>query len=522
MRKISNHILPMVFMMVLIMNISTLAQGPARPASMIYAPEGSYTKYFKLFDAGAAGMPKNAVESAKGGVALETARYLTANGVGFGSGFLLRTGGGKDVCLLTAGHVVAYIKGNPKVNDKIPMDLYFNYLGRDNNGRSETVSGVNTRIPGARLAAYNWGNVNIGGQMLPLDFGILLLDKKMLPQKTIRTLGHDLTTAPAANQPVYGLGHSNAMPLCIWDYPTFLGGNSLVSQYSHSRHINVGKGFSGGPLFLERTVQSSDPVIGLFINVAVPLKQVPANELIGKDDDISYADQAVVLRLSYIADQIRTICHQTAASQRSLTDEAYLEPEDIDNTANWNAFQVNVSASSLSGLSAASSTEYTTENPGSKLVRAKTLTMNFAYQASAASQNLVSYILAAETSLESGFSINAASNTEFSVYAVVSEPATAGTRIGQTGISEAPPAGTIYPNPSSNGVFTLAVPREAFIEGRDYTVQVFSLDGRLVYQSSASTTAPNIVDIHDQQRGKYIVTIKDGSGNVLLTKSIVY
>jgi len=501
-----------------------LAQSPAKTLA---APKGSYTSFFNYFDPSAAGMPANAANASKGVVAIENYQYSSGD-TSFGSGFIIRTrrNDGK-VCLLTAGHVISYIKDNPQPGDKIPMDLYFQYLGRDNNGYAETISGIKASVPNATLADYNEENVFVpeSQQDLPLDYAILLIDKKMLPKKTVNSLGYNLNTVASSVGRYYALGHPHSMPMRIANDLSYQGGYNLVSQFSCSGNNNIGYGFSGGPLFMVSTTQNNDAVIGLLTNGSTKEMFVPDAQLKGHDDKISYFSGGIFLHLQYIADKIRQHCQQAGAAAQTVTDP-YLTPEDVDNTANWNAFQANFTANNLSGLASASSADYTQENPNSKLVRSKVLKMNFEYIASTQSQNLVTSCIASETDLESGFSFAADNNTEFSVYSIVPEPSTSTSRIATAPLADAAIAqptffATIYPNPSFTGNFSVDI-EDNNPAKNEYYLQVLSFDGRVISQRKVLAGIHNELNIHGHANGTYIITIKDEKGNVKFSKQVSY
>lgn len=513
-------------------NSRVLAQ--ARPGQMLAAPKGSYTAYFRYLDVTGNNMPPNAVKISKGIAGVEQYRYKSrvAN---YGSGFFIRTNrpDGK-VCFVTAGHVVNSFKRNCKEGDKIAFELYLQYYGEDNNGLSQTTSGTITSIPDATLAAYSYSNVTTSEGTFPLDYAILLIDKKMLPTKLIRTLGYDLNFTPVASEHYYLLGHPNCMPMRISDNLTLTFTTMMHVWLNSSDDNKIGIGNSGGPLFISSTTGNGDRVIGILTNLSKTESYVPANQLVAPSDQITYDDGGVFLRLSYIADKIRLHAQVTAAATAaSSTTDPYLESEDLDNTDNWNAFQVDASASNLAGLNGVSSTGYANENPGFKLIRAKSLSMNFDYQATTASQNLVTYCMAAQSNLENGFSFSAASNTEFSVYSVVPEPPTdpssamrktEGFSAVETADSGAasPTRALIYPNPSHTGIFTIELLQHTQVPGQHYLLQVFSSDGKFIYKTNLAPGTLEKLDLHDQARGLYWVTISNSHGNILAHQQIVY
>jgi len=503
----------------------------ARPAQMLLAPKGSYPNYFRYLDVTGNNMPPNAVKSSKGVAGLEQYRYQEG-ALSYGSGFFIRTNraDGK-ICLVTAGHVVKSFKNDCKEGDKITFELYLQYYGRDNNGLSQTTSGTVTSIPNATLAAYQNSNVTTPGGVVPIDYAILLIDKKMLPTKLVTALGYDLNFTPVASERYYSLGHSNCMPMRIADNLTLTFTKPTHIWLNSSGNNKMGIGNSGGAVFVSSAAGNSDRAIGIATNLTTDASYVPANQLAAPNDMTSYGAGTVFLRLSYIADIVRLHAQSKTSLAAFSTTDPYLESQDVDNTDNWNAFQVNVSASNLAGLNGVSSAEYATENPGSKLIRAKSLSMNFEYPASTTSQNLVTYCMASQINLENGFSFAAANNTEFSAYSVVPEPSASGTlrQTEGTPTSETdelraavPVEIKIYPNPSATGIFNTELQQLPLSFGQDFLLQVFSSNGKLIYKT---TIAPGVVeklDLHDQARGIYWVTISNRSGNALVHQQIIY
>ncbi|PZF74357.1 T9SS type A sorting domain-containing protein [Taibaiella soli] len=497
------------------------------PAKMLAAPEGSYTAFFNYFDPSAAGMPANAANASKGVAGIENFKYSSGD-ISLGSGFIIRTSrsDGK-VCLLTAGHVVSMIKDNPQAGDKIPMDLYFQYLGRDNNGYAQTISGISASVPNAMLAAYSNERIFLpeAQQTLPLDYAILLIDKKMLPKKSITTLGYNLNTVASSGGQYYALGHPNAMPMCIANGLNYQGGFSLLAQFSCTGNNNIGHGFSGGALFAASTTQNNDAVIGLLMNGSTADFPIPNAQLKGRDEELSYLTGGVFLHLQYIADKIRQYCQQASAGAQVVTDP-YLAPEDVDNMTNWNAFQVNVTASNLSGLATVSSADYTQENPNSKLFRGNVLTMNFNYLASTASQNLVTSCIASETDLENGFAFTADNNTEFSVYSVVPERPTSTSRVAPASfasgaIAQPTSFAVIYPNPSFTGIFSIDIEHNDAPQ-LQYYLQVYSFEGKVISQKKVLAGMHSELNLQGNANGTYIVIIKDEQGNVQFSKQVNY
>ncbi|WP_165836467.1 T9SS type A sorting domain-containing protein [Taibaiella soli] len=490
------------------------------PAELSNLPEGSYVKYFKYLNRNGQGMPPNATKSAKGVLAIED-MGLSDDGA-TATAFLIHTNRSDGyICLLTAGHIIPALKPDPHVGDVIPIEVILNYFGRDDNGYSKTISGVSTIAVG-HLVAYQ--NPDDGG-----DYAILTVDPRFFPVKTVSTLGYDLNYVPSASQYYYTLGHPHGMCMRIADSLHYESGGSTIIDLSSENNNNTGPGSSGGPLFTRNTTSGSDAVMALLIDYGEMAEEtsgwIPENEIVGEDRDLEYDTQAGYVRLSAFANQIRTYAQQSGTSTFSVTDP-YLDPQDLDNTTNWNAFQLSASANNLSGLDGVSNAAYTTQNPNEKLVRANALMMNFEYQATAASQNLTTYCLATQSNLESGFSYTAASNTEFSVYSVVPESSTTTTSRSvnseeQTSDLSSATTAIVYPNPSNTGIFITEVHGSIDVNA-NYLLEVFSSDGKQIYQSSFTSDLQKRIDIHEYASGTYFIIIRDSNGNVILRKPVIY
>lgn len=520
-------------MSILCGNLATAQQVP----QMEGAVEGSYVSYYKYFDTTGRGMPPGSVNASKAVVALESYRYFahSLEYPGSGSGFFIRTkrNDGK-ICLITAAHVIRGLASDPQPGDKITMEMYLKYFGADNNGRGKTISCVHSSVNDAVLAAFSYKEVLIPGEPYEdkEDYALLLVDKRMIPLKTISTLGYNLNYVPLRTDLYYTLGHPFDMPMRIADSLRYDYANSLNLDLAGSGNNNIGSGSSGGPLLIRNASGTVRPVIGLMVWGLDNNFYIPDNELVGRDkfEEIDYNPNSRYIRLSYIAPQIRQYAQAAISATQSSTTDPYLEDEEIDNTANWEAFQVNASATSMADLNNVSCQDYAIENPGKKLIRAKSLTMNFEYQASSAAQNMVTNCLNTTTNLESGFSYTAAANTEFSIHSIVSEPqgslSTAMRSTNNTSVASAqsdslnPINVQIYPNPSHTGVFTVSI--QAALPDLHYILQLFAADGKRIYEKSLHNDQPNSIDIHQHASGTYFAVICDNQGKILFRKTIIY
>lgn len=74
---------------------------------------------------------------------------------------------------------------------------------------------------------------------------------------------------------------------------------------------------------------------------------------------------------------------------------------------------------------------------------------------------------------------------------------------------------TIYPNPSDNGVFTLA----SSLKGDEYRYQITDVTGKVLESNKVSTVASNQIKI--QSKGVYFVTLFEGNATILNQKLIV-
>lgn len=524
-----NKLIKLSLLLLALLATNMLSAQKNRPAAIEGRPVGAYTKYFKYFNPGGSGMPPNSVQSCKGVGACETFKYYQSQyGSAIGSVFFINTkrSDGK-ICMLTAGHTIAELKDNPKVGDRINMELYLKYYGQDNSGYAKTVSGIHASITNALLVAYKFEP--------NLDYAILLISKEMLPAKTVTTLGYDLQHDPTAARQYYTLGHTFSGPMRIADSLCYYDKGTTTLDLIAAGNNNIAAGNSGGPVFVKNTSNNSDAIIGIAM-AAAGCSPIPREELVGADkraDYFEYCPYTRVIRLSCFADTIRRYAQtSTSASAQSTTTDPFLLSEDIDNTANWNAFQIDVSASNLAELNSASSPEYATENSGKKLFRANSLTLNFDYQATTAAQNLVSTCLASQSNLENGFSFTAGSNTELSIYAIVPEPVDPTASMRKTNNATFEEAaetdrlreteGYVYPNPSHTGIFTAVLTGNAVTKEQHYALQVFASTGKLVYESPVTHDTQIRFDIHNQPAGTYFALLKDNSGHVLLRKQLVY
>jgi len=508
---------------------STLLKAQ-KPASMLPALDGAYSAYCKYLDSTGRGMPANAAKSAKGVVAIQASAYSGLTHGGNGTAYFIRTSrsDGK-ICMVTAAHVIASMKPNPQVNDKVIIEMFFKYYGTDDNGRAKTISGIHTVIPDAKLVAYQWDEAK--------DFAILLIDKKQLPARVITTLGYDLNFIPSSNYSFYALGHWKGSPLRIADSLVYNGiFNGRLGL--ENKNSYTGPGFSGGPMFCVRPGNNDIVVAMSNHTVEGQVREIPKSELVGKDQKVTYHLGSLYLPLSSFGDEIRRYAQTNISSLTTSGEDPYLTAQEIDNTANWNAFKVDVSASNLTGLNNVSSTAYATENPNSKLVRARNLAMNFNYLASVATQNLVTNCLVSQGNLENGFSFGADNNTEFSIFAIIPEPdrlVSASQHQADSSTQRQPAnkfenaAGInpvidplIYPNPSNTGEFTIELRGKTAVVAQTYTLRVFSQDGKMIFQGPVSDDRPNTLDIHQQARGTYVAIIVDGAGKILFRGTIIY
>lgn len=492
-----------------------LSLAQVQPESMHPIPEGSYTAYFKYLDTTGNNMPANAVKAAKGVVGIEDFKYLPA-GNGRGTGVLIRTNrADKRICLITVAHV---LKNSLSVGKRIPLEIYFKYFGIDDNGRSKTISGIHTTIPDAELVAYQYGAV---GDVFA-DYAILLIDRRHIPVKAISTAAYDLNHIPASTRRYYLLGHPYGMPMRIADNLSYTVSNAGRMNLMGTGNNTTGAGGSGGPLFVAIT-GASDAVVGLLRGSDEDIVKIPDNELVGNDktQDIGYFRSVGCMRLGYFADEIRLFAQQSAVTAQSTSD-CCQEAEEVDNTANWNAFGLNAFATNLDALTPLSSQEYAEEHQGTKLVRARSLTMNFEYQPSAATQNLVTYCLAAQTNLENGFQFMAP-NTEFSIFSVVPEPAAtvAGTsrkessKARNDSVEDHTTVFAVYPNPSPDGMFNISLPATG-----QFRVAVHSLDGRKICEAVCAQKPFHLV-LPAVARGNYVLHVYNAGNNTLVYKKLI-
>jgi hypothetical protein len=86
--------------------------------------------------------------------------------------------------------------------------------------------------------------------------------------------------------------------------------------------------------------------------------------------------------------------------------------------------------------------------------------------------------------------------------------------IGLTEVKSTPIAVSIYPNPSTDGKISVAIPAE--YSGEEITLKIFNAVGKEIYRSALTGTETNI-DLSAQPRGVYFIYINTGD-NVIIRR----
>jgi hypothetical protein len=508
-----------------------LQHAQAQPLNI---PKGSYPEYFTYFTPGNDDFPLHADVASKGVVMLDGS---VTDRVNHGTAFLIRTFRDDDqVCMCLTAH---------QVPDQVPIGssfsfnkfLYQNYLGADS-----VVEGLEFNS----TTGYSRGYLSratlverIDDSVNNKDIALLLINKHMLIGPYVQ-LGYGFdSTALWADGHSYAIGHPYGYPQRISDPLDIVNSpinTTSVNLLTTDVPYSTGPGGSGSPV-LKRPENAGAPwyVRGVASTaVFAPGDILSLSEVDDYDDDqLQYSTDIEVNNISLLEQAIRKHCWKKVDSANISAGKLYKQFLAVDNPAT--PYSQSYTLSSASGVSTAAAAN---EQQGSllasllnaNLCNISGFTLPTIYPGS--TYPWVVTIAGKQVDVGTNFSYDALGNSELHLASVVigntvsvaSKPIVKVIDLSQqeTDTDTVTAGFSVYPNPSSNGIFYISFPTA--YEKKGYRIVVYSIDGRQIYKAEDIIgKKPYRLELGAQSHGSYLLGIyKLQSGEKVLSQTIIY
>ncbi|PZF71419.1 T9SS type A sorting domain-containing protein [Taibaiella soli] len=450
--------------------------------------------------------------------------------------FLDNTSDANKLCICMTGHQIANLFPDgttPTIGSNLLLytDIYMGYLGQaitDSRGNSinRTTNFSKSYLASAKLLEYFKEGTS-------KDIALLLVDKRDLPSAWIGTLGYDFDDDNSSwiGNAFYTLAHPHYYPQRLTNNETVTNNATNFVQLSSSAPYAGGSVGSGAPLVISSATTGTTPIVKGVVSGGVD--NLWFNDLNGIRYYYGFNSNAT--KIKALEQAIRQNCWNKRDSFNISVGGLYRISAVKDNQSTTNAYSQNVSlnnASSLVGSATSAYTETTEDlevthlhgnictigdftlpvnhptssKPWQVAIACKEIDVStdFTYTASGESElNLSSVVIDAETSPSSR-------QTDSTVKLITTTNLETENRL------------SVYPNPSNTGVFNITVQLKGSNTQQNYTLQMLSADGKIIYQTTGQSGMQHTVDIHQYATGFYFVTVRDNKGNILQRATVAY
>lgn len=419
-----------------------------------------------------------------------------------GTMFLINTFRDDDtICACLAGHQMKAFFPNGKVTPgPFSGNFYFamNYLGKDSVANINGINyHLNSVIPGTakgvatggELVAY-YADEHLTGR--EPDISLILLDKRQLPLLSYATAGYDFDNTNWRAASYYSINHPKNYPQRIQDHYT------AFEEFAHTVTINGDRPFcsasgsSGGPL-IQRP--SSADISGCVRGVASVAFEVPGNVLYDRLAGVNFPFfyQTGFTKIGTIENAIKRHCWKNKDSNEIILNGLQRKSVLINNATNITPYKQNRTITQTSDVTANAETGPSRNDTKSSYLKANQCNLNgftltATYPGSTESWQVT--IAVKETGLINEFSYTPVGRSELNLSTVIINDGPAGSlsRKADNALSVADKMTNttasqfkIYPNPSPDGTFHIALP-----DTEPYSVAVYTIDGKKIYENNCT------------------------------------
>lgn len=483
---------------------------------------------FTFFTPGNPGNPFNADMISKGVMQLDAGLSGTA--------FPIRTFRDDDkVCVCLTGHqVTAYNHDNRVVirgkTIDLNTDVYMNLLGKDS-----LANGVHyTSFTGFSKSFIKSATVleHFDYDLAGKDAALILVDKKDLPAEEFAMLGYSFEN-DYWDRPEYwySIAHPHRYPQRIADSMTYMSDyNPDMVFFSTRKPYVLAEGGSGAPLMI-RLNNTATPVKGIFSRIGgIPpyLLTFYAHIRDRYYSEKFYASTRITCtKIGVLEQAIRNHCWKKADSAAIAASSSYRETVLTDNKNNTNSYKQNSIVSAVATLmalaqytEAINAVQHTTLHANVCDIGGFTLPTTYP----GGSQPWAVAIAAKQINVGNDFNYTADGNSELQLATVVINAASSTARKTDDVTSTETNVNNrsndrfkVYPNPSPEGIFHIALPAAG-----SFSAAIHSLDGKSVYRTNC-TGNPFTLRLGNLARGSYVLNIYDALQNkIVFTTMIVY
>lgn len=462
----------------------------------------------------------------------------------FSSAFLIRTfRADNKICMCMSGHQISNlfsnISHNPVIGSAVHFnsDIYMNFLGRDSVALGRNYNKITGFTKGYLSTATLVGYYDYNDENTIMDVALVLVDKAKLPAASLGMLGYDFSDNNW-QVPFYSIGHPQSYPQQISKNLTIDGNYSSYVSTATQLPYAMAPGSSGSPLLTQPQSETETSMVRGIFSGSPGTQTFDASLIIHPlffGVYIYSTDRLWFSKIKLLETAIRKNCWYKTDSANISRTGTYMQSAIVDNSSSTNPYNTNASVRSTADLTAASSAVFTESTPTLKTNRLHAnicelggFTLPAIYPGATMPWQIE--VAAKQVNLAADFNYTASDNSELELSTVVMGTAVTNTSRRLTdsetdadgnGSNRAGGPFTIYPNPSSSGIFTIASDGSLSADQAP-TAAVFAADGKKVYQSRIYPDRKNNIDLHQYARGTYFIMVNNKSGTVLLRGTIVY
>lgn len=512
-------------------------------AQPLDAPRESRPDLFKFYDPAAVNNPGGSLTVSQAVMLLNNYNPVTDSSEGTdASAFVIKTyRHDNNVCVCLTAHQLTSLFPDgiiPPSGSRIRLNtnVYMNYLGKDSvsNGTMyyQTLPLLSkSELNHAVLLDYQ-RDAGAGGS--PKDAALLLVNTADLPLSSISMLGYDFTNVWTNDQ--YGsIHHANRYPQRLSDHLTFLSSSPNAVKVEAQLPFAFGPSSSGAPIFTRKpSGAGQETIVRGILEGGLNGQDYEAHQK--ADDELYYFRYATQLRFTkmrVLESSIRKYCWLKDSSTVESS-KSYELPAAFNNGAAISAYDQNASLDDNLDLTISSASLFNDSFLNVHITRLHARECNlsaFTLSPKFPGNNTKDWevaVAAKEVNIGSNFNYTASGNSGLEVSTVII--GTTGVGSQQTmndnaefhGVQNEQLSCTIYPNPSSNGRFTIDI--KGGNSAAQYLLQVFTTNGQIVINKGfiASNNSCDI-DISNQPSGSYFLVLRNRyTGSLSYRKTITY
>lgn len=478
----------------------------------------SFPDYFTYYNPVAPNVPAGS-DTASKAIMFSVARTeITGN---TGTLFLINTFRDDDtICACLTGHQMDAFFPNANVTPgpfSGNFDLYMNYRGKDS---LAVINGVNYSLN--RTIGFSKG-VATGGELVayyydPLqpsvspDIALILLDKRQLPVSSYATLGYDFGNSNWETEQYYSINHPHIWPQRIQDNLTFAWRGASRVEYTTSLPFSTGNGSSGGPLIKKTTGPGDEWYVRGLVSRGNGSSGGTVYDWL-TDAHLNYFTHASFTKIATIATEIKRHCWKNRDTNDILNNGLHRRSVLVNNAANIAPFSQKRAISSAADVMAAAYSGPVKKRILSAYIPAdqcniSAFTLPAVYPGSTDFWQVT--VAAKDIIVGADFSYTPTDQSELNLSTVIIDGSAAGSlfRKGDStpSVADKMPHKTadefkVYPNPSPDGIFNLALP-----DTGQYSVAVYSMEGKKIYESNC-TENPFRLQLPQTARGNYVLQV---------------